>query len=168
MLVLVLLVSLCPAVFAAEGSVTIGTRKELTDFAKRCASDSYSKGLSVVLTADIDADGAAISIPVFLGSFDGQGHKITGLRLTESNSTYGLFSQIESGAGIKNLTVEGEVTPSGTQSVVGGLVGENRGTIENCSFSGIVTGSGHVGGIAGTNSGAITGCTASGVVRGTQ
>lgn len=168
LLTLVLLLSLCPAAFAVEGSVTIGSLKELKAFAKRCSSDSYSKSLSVVLTADIDADGAAISIPIFLGSFDGQGHKITGLRLTESNSTYGLFSQIESGGTAKNLTVEGEVTPSGTQNTVGGLVGENRGTIENCSFSGVVSGSGSVGGIAGTNSGTITGCAASGVVRGTQ
>ena len=168
LLVLVLLVSLCPTALAIEGSVTIGTLKELTDFAKRCASDSYSGGLSVVLTADIDADGAAVSIPVFLGSFDGQGHKITGLCLTESNSIYGLFSRIESGGTVKNLTVEGEVTPSGTQDAVGGLVGENNGTLENCRFSGIVTGGSNVGGIAGTNSGTITGCTVSGVVRGTQ
>ena len=67
LLALVLLSSLCPAVFAAEGSVTIGTLQELTDFAKRCTSDSYSKALSVVLTADIDAGGAEISIPIFLG-----------------------------------------------------------------------------------------------------
>lgn len=168
LLALVLLLSLCPTAFAAKGSVNIGTLKELTDLAKRCASDSYSSGLSVVLTADIDADGAAVSIPIFLGSFDGQGHKITGLRLTESNSTYGLFSRIESGAVVKDLRVEGEVTPSGTQELVGGLAGENKGRIENCSFSGIVVASGRVGGLAGSNDGSIIGCTVSGVVRGTQ
>ena len=168
LLALVLLYSLSPAIFAAEDSVTIGTLKELTDLAKRCASDSYSDGLSVVLTADIDAGGAEVSFPIFLGSFDGQGHKITGLRLTESNSTYGLFSRMESGAVVKDLTVEGEVSPSGTQTVIGGIAGENNGTIENCSFSGAVVGSGSVGGIAGSSSGTITGCTVSGVVRGTQ
>ena len=168
LLALVLLASLCPAALAAEDRVAIGTLRELTDFARKCASDSYSDGLTVVLTADIDADGAAVSVPVFLGSFDGQGHRITGLRLTDSNSTYGLFSRVEEGAVVKNLTVEGEVTPSGTQSVVGGIVGENAGSIENCRFSGIVVGSGSVGGIAGRNSGSITGCTVSGVVRGTQ
>ena len=36
------------------------------------------------------ADGAAVSIPIFLGDFDGQGHKITSLCLTESCSEYGL------------------------------------------------------------------------------
>lgn len=77
-----------------------------------------------MLTDDIDADGAAVSIPIFLGDFDGQGHKITGLRLTESCSEYGLFSRVESGASIRNLTVEGEVIPAGTQTDVGGIVGQ--------------------------------------------
>lgn len=82
------------------------------------------KGLTVVLTDDIDADGAAVSIPIFLGDFDGQGHKITGLCLTESCSEYGLFSRVESGASVRNLTVEGEVIPAGTQTDVGGIVGQ--------------------------------------------
>lgn len=82
------------------------------------------KGLTVVLTDDIDADGAAASIPIFLGDFDGQGHKITGLCLTESCSEYGLFSRVESGASVRNLTVEGEVIPAGTQTDVGGIVGQ--------------------------------------------
>ena len=70
-----------------------------------------------MLTDDIDADGAAVSIPIFLGDFDGQGHKITGLRLTESCSEYGLFSRVESGASVRNLT-------AGTQTDVGGIVGQ--------------------------------------------
>ena len=77
-----------------------------------------------MLTDDIDADGAAVSIPIFLGDFDGQGHKITGLRLTESCSEYGLFSRVESGTSVRNLTVEGEVIPAGTQTDVGGIVGQ--------------------------------------------
>ena len=77
-----------------------------------------------MLTDDIDADGAAASIPIFLGDFDGQGHKITGLCLTESCSEYGLFSRVESGASVRNLTVEGEVIPAGTQTDVGGIVGQ--------------------------------------------
>lgn len=70
------------------------------------------------------ADGAAVSIPIFLGDFDGQGHKITGLCLTESCSEYGLFSRVESGASVRNLTVEGEVIPAGTQTDVVGIVGQ--------------------------------------------
>lgn len=75
------------------------------------------------------ADGAAASIPIFLGDFDGQGHKITGLCLTESCSEYGLFSRVESGASVRNLTVEGEGIPAGTQTDVGGIVGQMVGDI---------------------------------------
>lgn len=116
LLAAVLVLSLCPAVSAAEGRVSIGTLEELTAFAKRCASDRYSEGLEAVLTADIDAGGTAVSVPIFLGSFDGQGHKITGLRLEESNSVYGLFSRIEAGGTVKDLTVEGEVSPPGPRT----------------------------------------------------
>lgn len=77
-----------------------------------------------MLTDDIDADGAAVSIPIFLGDFDGQEHKITGLCLTESCSECGLFSRVENGASVRNLTVEGEVIPAGTQTDVGGIVGQ--------------------------------------------
>ena len=168
LLALTMCLSLCPAAFAAEKTVSIGTAEELADFAARCASDDYSKGLTVVLTADIDLKGEAVSIPIFLGSFDGQGHKLTGLCLAESNSVYGLFSRVASGAVVKNLTVEGEVDPDGTQSKVGGIVGENDGSIESCRFSGVVIGGSSVGGIAGSNNGSITDCAVSGVVRGTQ
>ena len=168
LLAAVLVLSLCPAVSAAEGRVSIGTLEELTAFAQRCASDRYSEGLEAVLTADIDAGGTAVSIPIFLGSFDGQGHKITGLRLEESNSVYGLFSRIEAGGTVQNLTIEGEVSPSGTQNKVGGLAGENYGSIEGCRFSGLVSGGKAVGGIAGYNEGTVTDCTVSGVVRGTR
>lgn len=166
LLAAVLVLSLCPAVSAAEGRVSIGTLEELTAFAQRCASDRYSEGLEAVLTADIDAGGTAVSVPIFLGSFDGQGHKITGLRLEESNSVYGLFSRIEAGGTVKDLTVEGEVSPSGTQNKVGGLAGENYGSIEGCRFSGLVSGGEAVGGIAGYNEGTVTDCTVSGVIRG--
>ena len=170
LLTLLLLLPVCPTVLAAENRVSIGTLEELADFAKRCSSDAYSKGLSVVLTADLDAAGAELSIPIFLGTFDGQGHCITGLQLTQSNSPSGLFSRIEAGAVVKNLSVEGKIQPAGTQRSVGGIVGENSGTLESCDFSGVVLGSDDVGGIAGRNEtgGSITNCTVSGIVRGTQ
>ena len=170
LLAAILLLSLCPLAFADGDTVRIGTQKELKEFAARCASDTYSKGLTAVLTADIDAGGEAISIPVFYGTFDGQGHHIYSLELTDSASGYGLFSRVERGAVVKDLSVEGDVTPSGPQSQVGGIAGVNAGRIENCIFSGIVMGGDYVGGIAGKNEtgGEISDCRASGVVRGSQ
>ena len=170
LLAAVLLLSLCPLAFAAEKTVRIGSQEELLEFAQRCASDTYSKGLTVLLTADIDAGGQAISIPVFYGTFDGQNHHIYSLSLTGSASDYGLFSRIETGALVKDLSVEGDVTPSGTQSRVGGIAGINAGRIENCVFSGVVLGGSYVGGIAGKNGsgGVISACRTTGVVRGSQ
>ena len=170
LLALCLLLSLCPAAYAEERQLTVGTAEELSVLAKRCTSDDYSRGLTVILTADINAAGQDISIPIFLGTFDGQGYRIYGLRLTRNASTLGLFSRVEQGAVVKNLVVEGEVAPSGTQSRVGGIAGENYGSIESCRFSGVVLGEDSVGGIAGRNgeSGTISGCTAFGTVRGTQ
>lgn len=168
LLALALTLGLCPVSLAAGRSLTLRSLEDLTAFAKNCASDRYSDGLTVRLAADIDAEGTAVSIPLFLGTFEGQGHSISGLRLTESNSAYGLFSRVETGAAVRDLTVEAEVTPSGEQSRVGGIAGENAGSIENCAFSGVVVGSAAVGGIAGYNEGTIQDCSASGVIRGTQ
>ncbi len=170
LLAAILLLSLCPLAFAADRTVRIGTQEELIAFAARCASDTYSKGLTAELTADIDAGGQAISIPVFYGTFDGKGYHIYSLSLTESASDYGLFSRVETGAVIKDLSVEGDITPSGTQSQVGGIAGVNAGRIENCTFSGVVLGGSYVGGIVGKNEtgGVVSGCRASGAVRGSQ
>ena len=166
-----LLLLLCIPVLAAEnGTLSIRNVEDLRAFAASCASDSYSQNLKVTLTADIDAGNEEISIPVFYGTFDGQNHKISNIKLTNSTSDYGFFSRIESGAVVQNLTVQGEVTPSGTQSNVGGIAGVNSGTIEDCTFSGVVIGTSCVGGVVGKNAsgGAVTGSTAIGVVRGTQ
>ena len=170
LLAVLLLLSLCPLAFADDDRVYIGTQQKLVEFAERCASDTYSKGLTVLLTSDIDAGGFAISIPVFYGTFDGQGYHIYSLSLTDSASGYGLFSRVETGAVVRNLSVKGDVTPSGTQSQVGGIAGVNAGRIESCTFSGIVMGGDYVGGIAGQNEagGTISDCRTSGAVRGSQ
>ena len=171
LLALLLLISLCPAALAAEkGALSIGTLEELADFADRCASDAYSKDLTVVLTADIDAAGTEMAIPVFSGTFDGQGHRIYNLELTRSASGYGFFGQIQKGAVVRNLSLVGETAPEGTQSQVGGVAGINYGRIENCRYTGAVIGEDTVGGIVGRNEegGVVADCTTAGVVRGKE
>ena len=171
LLALLLLISLCPAALAAEkGTLSIGTLEELADFADRCASDAYSKDLTVVLTADIDAAGTEMAIPVFSGTFDGQGHRIYNLELTRSASGYGFFGQIQKEAVVRNLSLVGETAPEGTQSQVGGVAGINYGRIENCRYTGAVIGEDTVGGIVGRNEegGVVADCTTAGVVRGKE
>ena len=169
LLALLLSLTLSVPALAAEKEVELSTADELIAFAEKCSYDAYSAGLSVRLLNDIDLDGAAVSIPVFLGRFDGQNHRITGLALTDSASIYGFFSQIASGAVVRDLTVEGKVTPTGTQSRVGGIAGENYGSISSCRFTGTVTGTDNVGLLAGYNgsSGLIENSAADGVVHAT-
>lgn len=123
LLALVLVLSLCPIALAADRNRLHRLSASAAGLCQALRRGYLFKGLTVVLTDDIDADGAAVSIPIFLGDFDGRGHKITGLCLTESCSECGLFSRVESGASVRNLTVEGEVIPAGTQTD-GGIVGQ--------------------------------------------
>ncbi len=169
LLALILAVGLCTPVLAEEKTLCISSTEQLEIFASSCSYDAYSKGLTVKLECDIDLNGAALSVPIFLGTFDGQGHRITGLNLTDSATGYGLFSRIAPGGTVKNLNVSGNVAPAGTQSRIGGLAGENYGSIENCKFSGTVSGSDTVGGIAGYNAAeaVIASCTVNGAVQST-
>ena len=168
MLMLALFLTLCPAGLAAEREVRIGSAEELVKFAEKCASDSYSSGLTAVLTDDIDLENTAVYIPIFLGTFDGNGHTIRRLELTSGESRLALFGRLERGGTVKNLRVEGTITPSGSQSTVGGIVAENYGRIDTCVFAGTVIASEQVGGIAALNEagGIITACRVAGVIQG--
>lgn len=163
---------LAPAV-CAEGEETItmevATADQLVALAKDCRLDSWSRGRTVVLTADIDLTGTDFAgIPTFGGTLEGGGHTISGLTLTGEGSVQGLFRYIQQDAVVKALHVTGTVQPGGTRAGVGGLAGENAGTIQNCSFSGTVSGTSRIGGIAGSNTvtGIINGCTVDGSVYG--
>ena len=88
----------------------------------------------------------------FIGSFDGNGHKITGLWIDRSTMNgVGLFGYIEN-ADIRNLGVN--ITGTGVKghNYVGGLAGyQINGTITNSYTTGNVTGTNDlVGGLVGT------------------
>ena len=141
----------------------------LKEFSRKCRLDTWSRNKKVYLTQDLDLTGSGfVSIPTFGGYFDGQGHTIEGLTLTDAVSYTGLFCYTQESAVINNLTVKGTVRPAGTQIVVGGLVGDNSGIILNCSFKGVVEGSDYVGGIVGFNelSGILMDCENDGKVTG--
>lgn len=163
---------LAPAVRAEETTpetIQIATAEQLEALARDCRLDSWSVGRTVVVTEDIDLTGSDFAgIPTFGGTLEGQGHTIRGLNLTEEGSVQGLFRYLQQDARVQDLHVEGSVQPGGTRAVVGGLAGENAGTVSNCTFSGTVSGTRQIGGIAGTNTvtGIITGCTVNGSVYG--
>lgn len=132
--------------------VHISTEEELAALAKNCRLDSWSLDKKVILDGDIVLNQEKnLVIPSFGGIFEGNGYKIEGLNITGAGSAMGLFRYLQAGGSIRNLTVTGKVNPEGSQNQVGGIVGINYGSLENCSFMGWVTGDNEVGGIAGVN-----------------
>lgn len=173
-----LLLALCllagtalPAARGAEAEITISSAEDLLDLAKRCSLDTWSRGKTVRLTADLDLEGREFTpIPTFGGTFLGQGHSITNLHITAAGSNMGLFRYLQEGAVVQDLNVTGSVRPSGSAVNVGGLVGNNAGALRNCKFHGTVEGASAVGGMAGLNreTGEIAGAVTTGTVTGEE
>lgn len=83
-------------------------------------------------------------------------------------SYVGFFNYTQEMAVIANLKVEGSIKPTGTQMVVGGIVGDNSGVLLNCVFNGVVEAGDYVGGITGYNeiSGVLMNSEAKGTITG--
>ena len=170
LLALLLLAALLPLGFASaeeDDAVHIRTAEDLLQLAENCSLDTWSDGRKVVLDNDLSLAGVNFdSIPIFNGSFDGQGHTIYDLSLTDAQSPCGFFLETGPNADIHSLNLTGTVAPRGDDSMVGGMAGLNRGAITACSFTGTVSGKSQVGGIVGRNegSGLVSLCAASGSV----
>lgn len=173
------------------GVYQIGNGAELAWFADYVNSESEKEqGLvdaDAVLTEDIDLGGqewtpignTSYVVYTYGGTFDGQNHTVSGLKIDATAAAFGMFGTVNTGT-IKNLRVEGTVKST---KGVGGIIGKlQAGTVENCSMAGSVesTGSGtngYAGGIIGTqgatqgatikgccNSAAVTGSYAGGII----
>ena len=167
----------------------IGTAEGLKWFRDKVnsAKTSDETKICVVLTADIDLKNDAWT-PIgqntgddpkdtlaYSGTFNGNGHTISGLNVTGEFAYSGLFGYTE-GAAIRDLTVAGKVTSTSTDSstAVGGIIGRAKGsTIENCgNLCAVTAPAGHTGGIVGyaaymdDSSGWITGCYNAGKISG--
>ena len=141
----------------------IYTQEDLAGIASGSSGKYYKLANDITLTSDW------VPIVSFSGTLDGGGYTIRGLNVPGSSTPNlgGIVNSLKAGATIKNLNVISSVTSNFVNSPrVGGIVGINEGTVENCTFSGSVTGSkmqfadnGAIGGIVGLNqSGTITGC----------
>ena len=173
--------------YAADADISTGTaykistEESLRAFAAAVKADdgngTYAHaGVTLYLAGDIALTGTWTPVgstatyvgDFFAGTFDGCGHTISGLNVQGSKVNQGLFAAINK-ATIRNLNVSGTVS-CGTKNYIGGIVGKvQAGTIENCSFSGSVTG-GYTGGIAGglnSNNVTISGCVNAADVTGT-
>ena len=172
LLAAVLLLSLAAPAALAAGSadvVYLRTAEDLAELSKNCTLDSWSQGKTVYLEADIDLTGTDfVPIPTFGGTFEGQGHTISGLSLTGSGNVRGLFRYIQPSGVVRDLSVEGWIDPTDRKNTLGGIAGSNQGLLSNCSFHGTVRGADYIGGLVGTNesTGQIINYTFSGAVTG--
>ena len=142
--------------------------EDLKLLAEKVNSGEAYEGKHFKQTADIDLNnepwtpiGTVINngkdAKPFKGTFDGDGYKITNLKVTGNSNNAGLFGYVD-GAIIQNCNVTGEVSGS---SDVGGIVGNADGKTQilSCSFRGDVTGEdSYIGGIAGSARGTIKNC----------
>ena len=108
---------------ASWKSLMIASEEELLAFV---ADQAPYADVAVKLKNNIDLtkDWAPVDLT---GSLDGQGYTISGLNVVNSQFG-GLFATVKSGAALKNLTIEGDITFStGTNSRPAGLVGKLSG-----------------------------------------
>ena len=64
-------------------TIRIRNAEDLLKLSEECKYDAYSKDKTVLLEADIDlTEVDYVPIPTFGGTFDGQGHTISGLSLS--------------------------------------------------------------------------------------
>ncbi|MEC0090706.1 InlB B-repeat-containing protein [Paenibacillus macquariensis] len=125
------------------------------------------EGIYYKLTADIDLMDYAAGdgwMPIgkeyyneFKGNMDGNGFKITNLKINKTNSdSVGLFGRIGYEGKISNLSLENISVIGSNSYSVGGLAGYNGGTINNSYTTGITKGLNDIGGLVGTNYGTIS------------
>ena len=108
------------------------------------------------------------STSAFTGTFNGNGHTVSGYTITATGNMTGFIGALGSTGKVENLGVTGTVD-GGTHCTIGGLVGYNNGgTISYSYATGTVSGSSGVGGLVGVNnSGTISYSYATGTVSGT-
>ena len=151
--------------------IQIASAEDLIELAEECRNDWYSYGKVFSMSADIDVKGTGFQgIPYFNGTWEGNGHTITGFLLSRKGSEIGFFRYLGKNALVENLTVEGSIHMEGSGENVGGLVGVNFGMLSGCRFDGVISAAKSAGGIAGYNKadGRIVGCSAAGTVTATN
>ena len=178
-----------------EGDLIIHDKAEFLAFVNAVNGGETYEGKVVALAADIDMAGEQ-TYPIgykssnyieknwFMGTFDGNGHAITGVNVVAhpnsrvAGGNVGLFGYVKGASNtmptvIKNFTVSGKVQGAG--EYVGGVVGNaNSASVENVGSSVIVMSTkagattvgcqvgGLVGGVSGTL--VVDGCYARGAV----
>lgn len=141
---------------ANKGAIMIFTLNELIDFANKVNAGDKYQGKTVILGADIDLanmDWTPIGnkTNTFNGTFDGNGHTISNLKVTGNKSYVGLFGFTTNGE-IKNLTVNNaKVSGYVGVGVVAGSPYTSKYTNVKVTGHVEVNGLAYVGGVGGRN-----------------
>ena len=164
---------------ADPDAIPISTAEQLASI-----GSGYPLDGSYVLAADLDLSGWESWTPIgsneapFTGTFDGQGHVITGLTIGDRMERAGLFGKVDQKGVIKNLGLEQvSITVSGSVDgacYVGGIAGQmgvdqegyNMGStaeMHNCYVTGEITaqisrGDLYLGGLAGQLNADVSDC----------
>ncbi len=122
-----------------KNSYEIWNKAQLKDFRDRVNKGENFEGCIISLKADINLNNEAW-IPIgnskyyFSGSFRGERHKISSIKINSLETNQALFGRVfginEQSAIIKDITVEGSITGL---NMVAGLIGQATNTlVENC------------------------------------
>lgn len=167
---------------ALGGYYVLANDIDLSDYLKS-KTESGEKGGWYPIGNYRDVTDGTATADAFRGTFDGLGHKITGLwmdwfAVRESGANYdsyfnaGLFGYVTRDGVIRNVEVHSEIDEKSYMcSYSGGLVGVNCGTIENCIANiTVVMEFEHrvAGGFVGRNEGTIRNCISLGWVGAAQ
>ncbi len=127
------------------------------DLTKMNGSDAV---FNLLKDVDLASVGNWTPIRGFTGTLRGNGHKITGMKMTVGNlaENCGLFDVIT--GKVSDLTVSGTVVSTGQATNIGILCGKNEGTLERVKAEGSITATycSYVGGVTGL-------CVGSGIVE---
>lgn len=168
----------------SDSGLTVGSGDGQTSFEEVLRIGAFSgetfENATIKLAEDVTLSAIDYPIKEFRGTLDGDGHTISGLKITpvhgkdgngylysdlydskegvqKSKYGVGLIDYLGTGGVVKNLTVEyadtddSAVDPKNEYTYFGGIVGFlDGGTIENCTVSGNIVQYNRVGGIVGT------------------
>jgi len=143
---------------AATSTYTITTATQLRTLSQGACDMSatirLANDIDLTGTGEFQPIGSAANQDPFTGTFDGGGHSVTGLEITNpTEDGYGLIGTAD-GATIRNVSVSGTIVVPTTTNYGGLLVGKAQGsTITGATVTGTVHTPIGAGGVAGTTVG---------------
>ena len=149
-------------------TTNITVNENLLDSLQYDAKNNVSNGSDFISWTPI-ADWMGNRTTQYSGTFDGNNKTVSGLYFNGDSTCIGLFGSSESDGNIKNVGVVDSYFKG--NDYVGGVCGNNAGTITNCYNAGNLTAiesSATIGGICGyNNGGTVTNCYNTGTVTAT-